>query len=228
MDDEPTVDQETPRPRIVLPRRRRRSSLPSWTPMAILGGVALLGFATGGLVVAPQIAGPSTAPKPAALAATLSMADSATVGSKALQSSAKEKSKAKATAKEKALSKDKTKGKDKDKEKEKGKKGKEKEVERTYVELDNMIVNPAGCEGQHFLMVTVSLGVTNAKLVPRIEDNKIALQDAIASTLSACSMEWLAAPGARDSIKVMLAARVAEVTGISDELTIFLPQFVMQ
>lgn len=194
--------------------------------MAILGGVALLGFATGGLVVAPQIAGPSTTPKPAALAATLSMADSAKAGSKALQSSAKEKSKA--TGKEKALSKDKAKGKDKGKDKEKGKKGKEKEVERTYVELDNMIVNPAGCEGQHFLMVTVSLGVTNGKLVPRIEDNKIALQDAIASTLSACSMEWLAAPGARDSIKVILAAQVAEVTGISDELTVFLPQFVMQ
>jgi flagellar basal body-associated protein FliL len=228
MDEEPTVDQETPKPRIVLPRRRRRSSLPSWTPMAILGGVALLGFATGGLVVAPQIAGPSTAPKPAALAATLSMADSAASGGKALQSSAKEKQKAKAAAREKGLSKDKAKGKDKEKEKEKGKKGKGKDVEMTYVELDNMIVNPAGSEGQHFLMVTVSLGLKDNKLVPRIENNKIALQDAIASTLSACTMEWLTCPSARDSLKVILAARVAEVTGISEEMTVFLPQFVMQ
>ena len=91
-----------------------------------------------------------------------------------------------------------------------------------------MIVNPAGSEGQHFLMVTVSLGLSDNKLVPRIENNKIALQDAIASTLSACTMEWLMSPGARDSLKVILAARVAEVTGISDEMTVFLPQFVMQ
>ena len=220
MDEESTVDREAPAPRIVLPRRRRRS-LPSWIPMAVLGGVALLGFATGGLVVAPQIAGPAAAPTSATLAATLSLADSATAGTKALQSS--EKGKAKAAGKEKAQSKAKAKDKDK------GKKGKEKkEAERIYVELDNMIVNPAGSEGAHFLMVTVSLGVTDSKLVPRIEDNKVALQDAIASTLSDCSMAWLAGPGARDSLKVILGARVAEVTGISKDLTVFLPQFVMQ
>lgn len=220
MDEEPKVDHEGPAPRIVLPRRRRRSSsLPSWAPMAILGGVALLGFATGGLVVAPQIAGPTTAPRPSALTATHSPADSATTGTKNLASTEKGK-------KGKGQVKDKAKG--KGKESEKGKKGKEKEVELVYVELDNMIVNPAGSEGAHFLMVTVSLGVKDSKLVPRIEDNKIALQDAIASTLSDCSMGWLAGPGARDSLKVILAARVAEVTGISDDVTVFLPQFVMQ
>jgi flagellar basal body-associated protein FliL len=152
------------------------------------------------------------------------MADSPNAGAKALQSPEKGKPKAKATAKEKVQGKDKEKGK-----KGKEKKGKEKkEAEKIYVELDNLIVNPAGSEGQHFLMVTVSLGVTDEKLVSRIEDNKIALQDAIASTLSDCSMAWLVGPGARDSLKVILAGRVAEVTGISEDVTVFLPQFVMQ
>jgi len=221
MNEERTVDQETPAAPVIL--RRRRRTLPSWTWMAVLGGVALLGLATGGLVVAPQIA---AGPKPAAKSATLGGAGSATA--EAVPDVSRTSSKEKDPAKDKG--KEKEKGKNKDKRRGEGSRGsaEKKGAEPTYIELDNMIVNPAGCEGQHFLMVKVSLGVPDRKLVSGIEGNKTAIQDAIASSLGSYTMEWLVSPGARDSIKVMLADRIAEVTGVSDELTVFLPQFVMQ
>jgi len=226
MADEPIpemeMQEEAPEPAWARPERPNKLI---W--IAALGGAAVLGLATGGLVVAPQIAhqsAPTAALPPGASLPGAAQSKPETPGGAASSKSspADEKKGADKKGEDK-------KGEDKKGSKKgSGKKGSEKGHESIYVELDNLIVNPAASDGQHFLMVTVSLGVPDRKAVQLLEDNKTAIMDAIATRLSHCSMDWLMRPDARDSLKVILAERIAEVTGVSVPLTVYFPQYVVQ
>jgi flagellar basal body-associated protein FliL len=226
MADEPIpeteMQEEAPEPAWARPERPNKLI---W--IAALGGAAMLGLATGGLVVAPQIAhqsAPTAALPPGASLPGAAQSKPGTPGDAA--SSKSSPAEEKKGADKKGADK---KGADKkDSKKGSGKKGSEKGHESIYIELDNLIVNPAATDGQHFLMVTVSLGVPDRKAVQLLEDNKTAIMDAIATRLSHCTMDWLMRPDARDSLKVILAERIAEVTGVSAPLTVYFPQYVVQ
>ena len=231
MADEPIpemeMQEEAPEPAWARPERPNKLI---W--IAALGGAAVLGLATGGLVVAPQIAhqsAPTAALPPGASLPGAAQSKPETPGGAASSKSSPAEEKKGADKKGEDKKGEDKKGEDKKGSKKgSGKKGSEKGHESIYVELDNLIVNPAASDGQHFLMVTVSLGVPDRKAVQLLEDNKTAIMDAIATRLSHCSMDWLMRPDARDSLKVILAERIAEVTGVSVPLTVYFPQYVVQ
>lgn len=110
-----------------------------------------------------------------------------------------------------------------------GEKGKEGEGEPAkMVTLDNIIVNPAGSQGNRFLMTSVAFGVADEKLQKKLDDGKVELRDKVTGVLEGMTMAQLTAPGARDSIKAHVADVVGEMIGPKAEVKIFLPQFVIQ
>jgi flagellar protein FliL len=184
--------------------------------IGVIAGGALLGGAGGGLLLGPAINGARAA--------------------KASEPAAKEKdSKSEKGEKAKGGKAEKGKG-DKGKEGEKGKsKGKEKEKRggkegkgpAAVFELENLIVNPAGTEGSRFLMATVAFELDDPKLSELLRENDIAIRDQVITVLENQTMEMLTRPGARDSLRVLLAEAVAPyVEGA--EMRVYLPQFVIQ
>jgi flagellar protein FliL len=100
--------------------------------------------------------------------------------------------------------------------------------EQKLTQLENIIVNPAGSQGTRFLMTSVAFAVGDDKAVKVLEDHKIELRDRVTTILESQTMAQLTAPGARDSIKVLIAESAGELLGSRSAVKVFLPQFVIQ
>ncbi len=109
-------------------------------------------------------------------------------------------------------------------------KGKErhKAEPASVVELDNIIVNPAGSEGNHYLLATVAIEVMDKETEEYVRTHEHVVKDVVISTLSEQTMEMLQKPGARDALKVVLAGKIGDLIGDSAHLQVYLPQFVVQ
>ena len=97
--------------------------------------------------------------------------------------------------------------------------------------LDNIIVNPADSQGQRFLMCSVAIESDDPKALDTLREHEVELRDKIVTMFSQRSLERLAAPGARDSLRADLLKLVRPVLGPDaedTELHIYLPQFVVQ
>lgn len=96
-----------------------------------------------------------------------------------------------------------------------------------FVELGNILVNPAGSRGLRFLMATITLEVLGGGSdgVQHLRRRDAQLRDLIIGVLEAYTLEDLTGVGARDSAKHDIAAAVDSVFGIPVE--IFMPQFVI-
>lgn len=96
------------------------------------------------------------------------------------------------------------------------------------VNLENIIVNPAGSQGNRFLMTSVAFGVADERLQKRLDESKVELRDRVTGVLESMTLNQLTAPGARDTIKSRIGGVVASMIGPRAEVKVFLPQFVLQ
>jgi flagellar protein FliL len=94
--------------------------------------------------------------------------------------------------------------------------------------IDNLIVNPAGSQGTRFLMVSIAVATPDAKVEALLRAREPAVRDAVISLLEKQTMQRLAEPGFRDSLKVSLADTISVIAGSASRLAVFLPQFVIQ
>jgi flagellar FliL protein len=96
------------------------------------------------------------------------------------------------------------------------------------VQLENIIVNPAGSQGTRFLMASVAFAVSDEAGQKRLDDSKVELRDKVTSVLENMTMNQLTGPGARDSVKARIGAMASEMLGSKVAVKVFLPQFVIQ
>jgi flagellar FliL protein len=94
--------------------------------------------------------------------------------------------------------------------------------------LDNLIVNPAGSEGTHFLMTSVAFEVETDGAEAALKEHDIQVRDLVVSRLENQTMQALTSPFARDSIKRQLAEAIRPVIGPKPRVQVYLPQFVIQ
>ncbi|MGH7741115.1 MAG: flagellar basal body-associated FliL family protein [Candidatus Eiseniibacteriota bacterium] len=94
--------------------------------------------------------------------------------------------------------------------------------------LDNIIVNPAGAQGAHFLMASVAFEVPDDRVETRLRDREVQVRDVVIATLERQTMETLVQPGVRDAIKHDLTEAVTPIAAPTAWLHVYLPQFVIQ
>ena len=117
---------------------------------------------------------------------------------------------------------------------EEGKEGKKDEKETKaekgpLFKMDNLIVNPAGSQGTRFLMVSVAVATPSGEVAERLRADEAVIRDVVIALLERKSMEMLARPGIRDSIKAELSDTISALSGHpGDKLKVYLPQFVIQ
>ena len=130
--------------------------------------------------------------------------------------------------------------------KNKKKDAKEGEGAKTAVfKIDNLIVNPAGSQGSHFLMTQIVIQCEDKKQAALLKSNEFKVKDLIISAIEQRTLEQLTEPGARDSIKLHILQAVLplayprQMAGLDAEadagdsgdhaqFQVFLPQFVIQ
>jgi flagellar FliL protein len=95
------------------------------------------------------------------------------------------------------------------------------------VKVENIIVNPAGTAGQHFLIVSLAIQVPTAEAETRLRQSDAPMRDAVTGVLERLTLDQLTQPGAREKLRrdvKAAAARFAGDTGIQ----VFVPQFLIQ
>jgi flagellar FliL protein len=94
--------------------------------------------------------------------------------------------------------------------------------------LDNLVVNPAGSQGTRFLVMSLAIRVSEQGSTEELLAHDPEIRDALLSLLSGKTVDQLANPAARDSLKQSLKATIESVVGKGKIATILLPQFVLQ
>lgn len=102
-----------------------------------------------------------------------------------------------------------------------------------YVKIESIIVNPAGSDGMRYLVLSVAYQVSDStpegqkKAEARLKNAEVELRDRIAGTLERKSLVELTQPGARDSMRAILA-EVAAPYLKGAKVKVFVPQFLIQ
>lgn len=111
----------------------------------------------------------------------------------------------------------------------KAKKSHGKEGEKgSCLEIDNVVVNPAGAEGVHFLMVSVTIEVDDKKAEEELRAQEHIVRDLIVNLLSGHTLADYSRAGVREAIKKEIAEKVQPMVGDEAEVSVYLPQFVVQ
>lgn len=96
------------------------------------------------------------------------------------------------------------------------------------LKLENIVVNPTGSEGVHFLMASVVIDIQNKELLDYLRSHKHIVEDTVLETLGSHTMEWLSRPTARKEMKANLTRDVGKLVGDPSIVTVYLPGFVVQ
>ena len=102
------------------------------------------------------------------------------------------------------------------------------EVTGKFLELENLLVNPAGSRGDRFLMVSVAFEVPDEEALEHLHEREIQIRDVVSATLEARSLDDLTYPGARDDLKTDLLEVVKPLCGGMEWVRVYLPRFVIQ
>ena len=109
---------------------------------------------------------------------------------------------------------------------EEGKTGDGKAAGKVF-RIDNLIVNPAGSQGQRFLMATVAFEVSEADEAT-LRAREIQVRDDVVGVLAAQPLDSLIAPHSRDALKARLVEVARRRLAPKAKVTVYLPQFVIQ
>jgi flagellar protein FliL len=93
--------------------------------------------------------------------------------------------------------------------------------------LDNIIVNPAGTQGQRFLIVSIAIEVGTDPTLERLKNSEVPLRDAVTGMIERMTLPQLTQLGARDTVRagvLVYARKFADDSAVH----VYLPQFLIQ
>ncbi|MBP9899197.1 MAG: flagellar basal body-associated FliL family protein [Gemmatimonadales bacterium] len=106
--------------------------------------------------------------------------------------------------------------------------GKEGEVpKKVLFQLENVIVNPSGSQGQRFIVATVAYEVSSEEIRNVLHESETQIRDAVTGVLEKRTVEELLAPGARDALRSDFAKVVTPYLK-GEKVQVFIPQFLVQ
>jgi flagellar basal body-associated protein FliL len=109
-----------------------------------------------------------------------------------------------------------------------GAEAKKGEAPPSIYQLDNLVMNPAGSGGAHFLLMSVALQVKDPASLETLKGRDAELRDAILRLFSSKNIDEITAPAARDTLSTELLALLNRMFGTGTVGKIYFPQFVIQ
>ena len=112
-------------------------------------------------------------------------------------------------------------------EKEKGKEGEADPTKVLHV-VDNLVLNPAGSNGQRFLMVNATFEMKDAAAVEKIKSHDAEVRDVLLTVLGHKTVEELTDVSQRESIKKEMIVALNPLFPGNLISRVYFPQFVIQ
>lgn len=95
-------------------------------------------------------------------------------------------------------------------------------------QLDNLVMNPAGTGGSHFLLMSVAMQLKDASSLEMLKGRDAELRDATLRLFSAKTIDQITDLSARDKLGQELMGVLAKMFGPGTVTKIYFPQFVIQ
>jgi flagellar FliL protein len=95
-------------------------------------------------------------------------------------------------------------------------------------QVDNLVMNPLGSGGAHFLLMSVALQLKDASSLETIKGRDAELRDAILRLFSRKTSDQISDITARDQFAAELMAVLDKMFGTGTVAKIYFPQFVIQ
>ncbi len=97
-----------------------------------------------------------------------------------------------------------------------------------FLELENLVVNPAASEGRRYLMVSLGLEAERQAVLDETESRDVVIRDKIIRTLSARPVEELSDITLREEIKEDLIEEINSVLRRGEIQRLYFTQYVLQ
>ena len=104
----------------------------------------------------------------------------------------------------------------------------EDETPPAFSELQGIVVNPAGTDGQRYLLVNAGFEAKDPAVVEELGAREIVVRDAIVGILSRRTVPELADVGQRDALKAEILAAVNEAIREGEVTRFYFTQYVLQ
>jgi len=112
--------------------------------------------------------------------------------------------------------------------KESGPEAKKGDAPPPIYQIDNLVMNPAGSGGSHFLLMSVALQLKDASSLETMKGRDAELRDAILRLFSRKTSDQVSDISARDQLSAELMGVLDKMFGAGTVAKIYFPQFVIQ
>ncbi|MBI9073162.1 MAG: flagellar basal body-associated FliL family protein [Melioribacteraceae bacterium] len=96
------------------------------------------------------------------------------------------------------------------------------------VSIEDIILNPAGTNGQVIMLVSVGFDMKNAAMKTAVEEQEVLVRDLIISTLAQKGLQELSDYSFRDSLKVELSHKLVERFEQVEVNHVYFPKYIIQ
>jgi len=103
----------------------------------------------------------------------------------------------------------------------------EEEGELKIFTIKDLIINPAGTNGQRLLLLSVGFSVHGEEKFKKLEESEVILTDVVLSTLSVKTLSELSKLDSKDSLKVELHNKINEVMPKSNVKNVYFSKYVL-
>lgn len=97
-----------------------------------------------------------------------------------------------------------------------------------FLEVQGLIVNPAGTDGQRYLMINIGLESNKGSVLEELEEKEIVVRDRVLRLLSQRTVEDLADIGLREPLKDELRGAINRVLENGEVTRLYFTQYVLQ
>jgi flagellar protein FliL len=103
----------------------------------------------------------------------------------------------------------------------------EAKEEHIYV-IKDLIINPAGTNGQRYLLTTIAFNLSTEEAMRDIEKKEMAVRDALNSVLTSKAMEELISVAQRESLRKEIADKVKGLVAHGKLSGVYFSKYVIQ
>lgn len=100
--------------------------------------------------------------------------------------------------------------------------------ETAYHEIENLIINPSGSDGERYLLLSMALELNSSGDIMLIERDGIKIRDQINTILSYRTVEQLNDLGSRDALKREIGVAINLILDKKAVQNLFFTKYVMQ
>ena len=97
-----------------------------------------------------------------------------------------------------------------------------------FMQIEGLVVNPAGTGGVRYLMVSVGLEAADPAVLEEVTTKDVVVRDAVIGLLSAKTVETLADIGNRDDMKEEIRLTINGILGKGEIDRLYFTQFMLQ